>query len=438
MTDALKRFFSLFTSLRLTVILLFFSLLLVFFGTLDQVKYGIRHTQDLYFESWLVLWQYEEPLPFARGLRWIHLPLPGGYLLGGLLFINLLAAHFRYYKAKWRKTGIILIHLGLLLLLVSGFWASFSQVESQMWIEEGERTNYHEDFYRTEFVLVAKGADEDTVASVPGKALRAGYNDPLEFERFGLRVRPLTWFANTAFARRADNPHLQNTGALALDRRNRPVLFREQVPPLRGLAGRLDFVAIAARETYKPDEINLESSYVVVEDLQTGEPVGTFLVSNFLTSRNLEISQGLSFGSQSFVHEGQTYEIALRLKRYYNDYTLALEDFRFDRYPGTEIPMNFSSDVVIDNPVTGENRGVKIYMNHPLRYEGLTYYQASFDPNTETATMFQVVRNPGWQLPYWAVLLVGVGLVVQFTLSLLTFLRRRHHKSGLPAVPSPS
>ena len=52
---ALARFFS---SLQLTVVLLTLSMALVFFGTLDQVHYGIWHTQRLYFESFIVFWAY--------------------------------------------------------------------------------------------------------------------------------------------------------------------------------------------------------------------------------------------------------------------------------------------------------------------------------------------------------------------------------------------
>jgi hypothetical protein len=63
-------------------------------------------------------------------------------------------------------------------------------------------------------------------------------------------------------------------------------------------------------------------------------------------------------------------------------------------------------------------------MNHPLRYEGLTFYQASFSPD-ETATVLQVVRNPGWLLPYLSVLLMGLGMTYQFGLHFSKYLKKR-------------
>ena len=131
------------------------------------------------------------------------------------------------------------------------------------------------------------------------------------------------------------------------------------------------------------------------------------------------------FPPQTFDYAGRTYTLALRFKRHYHPFWLELEDFSFDRYPGTEIPRNFSSRVTILNPERSEERQVLISMNHPLRYAGLTFFQASFDELTEKASALMVVRNPGWGLPYVAILLLGVGMLVQFTMHLYLYLQKR-------------
>jgi hypothetical protein len=127
---------------------------------------------------------------------------------------------------------------------------------------------------------------------------------------------------------------------------------------------------------------------------------------------------------QTFTHNGRRYQLELRPVRYYKPFTLQLLEFRHDKYPGTEIPKNFSSRVRLQRADTGEDREVLIYMNNPLRYNGETYYQSSFDPDNQ-GTIFQVVRNPGWLTPYFACVLVGVGLVVQFVSHLMGFAARR-------------
>ena len=71
-----------------------------------------------------------------------------------------------------------------------------------------------------------------------------------------------------------------------------------------------------------------------------------------------------------------------------------------------------------------ENREVLIYMNNPLRYAGLTFYQHQMDAGRKTTGLL-VVRNPSWQLPYISCALMTLGLCWQFLLHLGGFIRRR-------------
>jgi hypothetical protein len=158
------------------------------------------------------------------------------------------------------------------------------------------------------------------------------------------------------------------------------------------------------------DRIDL--SVAVVEVLAAGQPLGTWLASN-------AIDQPQRFTTP----DGRSYALALRARREYLPYSLTLKDFRHDVYPGTQIPKNFSSLVQLRNPGTGEDREVLIYMNQPLRYDGKAFFQASFGKN-DTLSILQVVENPGWLIPYVSTVLVTLGLLVHFAISLRRGLRR--------------
>ena len=69
-----------------------------------------------------------------------------------------------------------------------------------------------------------------------------------------------------------------------------------------------------------------------------------------------------------------------------------------------------------------EDRDALIYMNHPLRYGGKTFYQASFGQN-DRLSVLQVVRNPGWLIPYLSCTLVALGLLLHFGVKLSASLR---------------
>src|SRR6185369_6439212 len=92
-------------SLKVTVFLFAASLFLVFIGTLAQVESSIWDVVNQYFRSlfvWIplkVLTWYT--LPPTSPINDICIPYPGGWLLGGLMFTNLLAAHIVRFKFKW-------------------------------------------------------------------------------------------------------------------------------------------------------------------------------------------------------------------------------------------------------------------------------------------------------------------------------------------------
>ena len=44
---------------------------------------------------------------------------------------------------------------------------------------------------------------------------------------------------------------------------------------------------------------------------------------------------------------GKTYEVSLRFKRRYKPFAVELLEFKFDRYPGTQKPRNYSSDIIL-------------------------------------------------------------------------------------------
>lgn len=160
-----NRLFKFFSSLRLTVTLLCFALVLVFVGTLAQVHEGLYDAQTRYFKSWMI-WK-----PTIGDSTW-PIALPGGYLLGTLLLINLLAAHIKRFQFTKKKIGINLVHAGLILLLLGQLLTDLLSHESSMRLFEGTRSNYSEDYRANELVMVdTSNPSSDQVVSIPESRL---------------------------------------------------------------------------------------------------------------------------------------------------------------------------------------------------------------------------------------------------------------------------
>ena len=86
--------------------------------------------------------------------------------------------------------------------------------------------------------------------------------------------------------------------------------------------------------------------------------------------------------------------------------------------------MIFSSRVRLVDQARSVDREVVISMNSPLRYAGETFYQSAFKQG-DTGTVLQVVKNPGWMLPYISCIMVGVGMLTHFLVRLAPALQRR-------------
>src|SRR5436190_5400875 len=108
-------------SLRLTVLLLALSMVLVFVGTSAQKDAGIWDVQHRFFHAFVSTVPLRYFFPLSEW-AWSHvrgaIVIPGGYTLIILLLVNLIAAHAIRFKVNAKRTGILLIHAGMILLLL--------------------------------------------------------------------------------------------------------------------------------------------------------------------------------------------------------------------------------------------------------------------------------------------------------------------------------
>jgi hypothetical protein len=151
---------------------------------------------------------------------------------------------------------------------------------------------------------------------------------------------------------------------------------------------------------------------VLVEVTVHGKSEGVWLLSNGLGA------------PQSVVVDGVSYSLSVRPKRFYTPFFIRLVRFVQEYYPDTNIPKNYASRVEVIDSGSTSPLPTTIFMNNPLRHGGKTFYQASFGQDGRS-TVLQVVENPGWLVPYLSSIIIGLGLVVQFLMSLFRFWKRR-------------
>ena len=371
-----------FKSFQLTIVLLALLMGLIVACTLAQVEMGTQGAVNAYMRSFIV-WHQFSFLTFQVPT------FPGGALVGLLLTINLIAKTMDI-KLIWPRAGMWLIHVGLVVLFAGEFVAGMMQVDTNMSIEVGQTVNFVQSYKNAELALIdVTDPTWDEVYSVPDTQLARG-------GAIAIPGTPITLNVKKFYP----NAQLSNLPPGA--------------PPSMATVGVGAGVSIIEQPLVSADnDMNQTSAFV--EPVAGGRSYGVWLASVALGA------------PQSFTHEGRTYLLTMRLRRQYLPYAFTLKQFRHDVYPGTDIPKNFSSLVQVVNPSQKESREVLIYMNQPLRYEGKTFYQASFGKN-DTLSVLSVVENPGWLLPYVSCVLVSLGLLVHFAIVLRRSLKRRQDK----------
>jgi hypothetical protein len=215
-------------------------------------------------------------------------------------------------------------------------------------------------------------------------------------------------------------------------------------PPLtdKGVAQHFNFKPMP--ETHKMDDKNVPTA--VIELVGPQGSLGTWVAPGWAGDEAMVVAlrrereqqvgremavkiAGQMTAPQAVEVGGKKYTFSLRPVRIYKPFSVTLLKTTHELYPGSDVPKNYQSRVRVENPTTNENREVDIFMNNPLRYAGLTFYQYQMDrdelaANRGTSTL-QVVRNPSWLAPYLGCIVVGFGMIYQFLFHLVDFIRKR-------------
>ncbi|SHJ47503.1 cytochrome c-type biogenesis protein CcsB [Tangfeifania diversioriginum] len=91
-------------------------------------------------------------------------------------------------------------------------------------------------------------------------------------------------------------------------------------------------------------------------------------------------------------------------------FSLYLEDFQLERYPGSNSPSSYASEVVLRD---GEvEMPYRIFMNNILKYEGYRFFQSSYDQD-ERGTILSVNYDVlGTSVTYFGYLIMTIGMIL--------------------------
>ncbi|MBN2894904.1 MAG: cytochrome c biogenesis protein CcsA [Campylobacterales bacterium] len=90
-------------------------------------------------------------------------------------------------------------------------------------------------------------------------------------------------------------------------------------------------------------------------------------------------------------------------------FALKLVDFQLERYPGSNAPSSYASEVVLMDKSEGIEQPFRIYMNHILDHRGYRFFQSSYDRD-EQGTVLSVNNDPGTLPTYIGYAMMALGM----------------------------
>ncbi len=96
-------------------------------------------------------------------------------------------------------------------------------------------------------------------------------------------------------------------------------------------------------------------------------------------------------------------------------FSIRLDDFILERYPGSNNPSGYKSEVTLLDEANNVVEQHSIFMNNVLDYKGYRFFQSSYDPD-EGGTSLSVNHDAvGTWLTYFGYILLGVGFVLSLS-----------------------
>jgi hypothetical protein len=341
-------------------------IMVTIWGTLFQAKHGLLAAQQMFFQSFYILF-------FG------FLPFPGMAAIFLLLFINLLAALFIRLAFTGKNFGNYLLHLGLLVLLTGSFYSFYNAEESFLSIREGQSSNISLSDHEWELSI---WETKDSVRQVYAISLNQLANQKtLHYPELDMSLSLIHYYRHCqAFSDHPDTtitPAAKNdSGILRLQPQNSSLNPKNNIP---GLVFSLSPLSKTEKST-----------------------VLLFAKENQATQ--------VTIGNR-------TLSLIIRYKRYSLPFDIKLIEFQKRNYPGSEIVKSYESKVLLT--LNNLSREALISMNKPLRIADYSVFQSSYftDETNHTYSIFSVSKNKGRFFPYVSGIIMFIGLLIHFVLA---------------------
>ncbi len=441
----LKPPFNALASLRLAIFIILSMAALAAVGTITEARYNAEVAQKLVYQS-------------------VYM-----YTVMGLLIVNLIAVMIDRWPWQQHHVGFVIAHIGIITLLFGAWLTQKYGVDGTLMFEQGQERrsvvthdrqlavyssldgNSLRSIYETDVDFLTHPVSPEKPFVVP---LGSDEMKFIQFENFAFRESEILESSKTrdgpAIRFQLENPNVNMTQWLRRDSHSRNgeidlgpaiVVLADSPPPPNGR----NAVVLVPNSTQtaldyviynKDNSVRKKGRVKQSETVETGWMGMKFRLLRYLPHSKENVSykvsptaSPLSTSALRFTFQNQEYWLGLdsALRIYLADrmfmvsyghrqleleFPLRLKKFSVGMYEGTERAASYES--LVEVPNLGQ---VTISMNEPLKFQGFTFYQSSFEKNEKgepVASILSVNHDPGRWVKYVGSLMMVLGSVILF------------------------
>ena len=434
-------------SMFFTVVLLLLFAISIGYATFIENDYGTATAQVLIYQA-----------------KWFEILL----LLG---VVNLVCSKFKYKLVTRKKSAVLLFHLSFVFIIIGAGVTRYFGFEGSMHIREGGTTNQvvsEAEFISVEAISGNEKVSTQTqvkftpnsnnsyekVIAVAGKKISISNemfvpnaSETLAPDENGLPVISLQY--SDGMSARADFFLVQNeiktvqsaSFGFESGENSANVVFNRNNAGLQMISA--DTIFVSGTSTSPEEKLLPNLAHPVIKDQFYVVSNSGFMFKNYLPKARPSLVQvrdeaGMSaanaisakitsgnetrwvnlFESSGEASEPVSFSIdGVQLKMTYGPvarelpFSIMLRDFQLERYPGSNSPSSFASEITLKDPRSGIERPFRIFMNNILNYNGYRFFQSSFDRD-EKGTVLSVNQDYwGTLISYFGYFLMTLGMV---------------------------
>jgi len=192
-----------------------------------------------------------------------------------------------------------------------------------------------------------------------------------------------------------------------------------------------EFHPVSSMQVYQIQNVSFilrevsDKSRIVYMPAHAGSNGGENLIDLKVTVDNAEEHFMIKQGSfEQIIINDILFTLNIGSQLYTIPFELKLNEFELDRYPGSQSPSSFASDITVIDENTGLEKPYRIFMNNVLDYKGYRFYQSSYDSD-EKGTILSVNHD------YWGTLITYIGYFLLFGTLILSLFTRNTRFSRL-------